>query len=884
MTSHPSRASRFAQVLGLWLLLGACKPAEELRAPSLARLTASGTRALAGQPLRFRCVADDPQGQALSYLFIRSDGTQLDEWTEPSRGGVEQEHAFEEFRFNHSVRCRAQNASGLVGPVSEPISLIIDPRPVTLTLAVEGEGTVRSTQEGIDCGARCDTVLLEGTRLALAAQPAPGWVFEGWSGSCGGTEPWTEFQVQVGATCTVRFIPNPQRFSLQVKIHGAGRVTSTPAGLSCDADCTATLPGGLMSMRAEPAVGWRFVRWAFSCMGSHEDPAITWVQLTRDGLECTAQFAPTVSLSEGWHLYSSGPTNAVWSPDGTRIAASLGYARTVAIWEASSGKLLRFLHPQPFRVLSVTWSPDGTQLATGDELGYVRFWNTGTGAPDATIYKGEGRLWSLAWSPDGERLASAGEEEWSLWDFYTRKSRYFSWLGVELLNQVQWSPDGKWLALEHSYGGTELFDVDGTQVGTVPGRGFIWSPRSDAYASASGYKIDIRQREDGMLLRTLDTRLPPDGNWITRLAWSADGRYLAAGAMTRFAVLDSATGATVGGPLDGQIRGLAFHPERPELLLNDGGRLSVLPAEGPTAARTLEPVETSPIDLAWSPDVRTLATVGQDGRVWLWSSAGQWLRTLSGSGKVTSVAWDPTSTWLAVGTAEGTVTRWNALDGAEAGAAWTLGQGVNKVAWSQDGLSVAAAGQRGRLAVWDTGSGEDRFSQDAHPGALLALAWSPDGKRLLTGGGERTASLWDAFTGERLWTSPDQGDAVSAVAWSPDGQLLATTGAPRSGQRGTGTVRLWDATTRAKLGTLPGNSYAPTGTVTSLSWHHLGDLLAGLRSDGFLEVWNIRSRTLMDAQGLPLRGGLSGVTWAPRGYTLATSTEAGLMTWRVNFQ
>jgi hypothetical protein len=49
-----------------------------------------------------------------------------------------------------------------------------------------GGGTVTSSTGGINCGAICSAVLLNGTPVALAATPHPGFAFAGFSGACTG--------------------------------------------------------------------------------------------------------------------------------------------------------------------------------------------------------------------------------------------------------------------------------------------------------------------------------------------------------------------------------------------------------------------------------------------------------------------------------------------------------------------------------------------------------------------------------------------------------------------------------------------------------------------------------------------------------------------------
>jgi hypothetical protein len=51
--------------------------------------------------------------------------------------------------------------------------------------------------------------------------------------------------------------------------HGAGKVTSTPAGIACGASCTTTFRGGTMiTLTARARTGSTFVRWAGACTGT----------------------------------------------------------------------------------------------------------------------------------------------------------------------------------------------------------------------------------------------------------------------------------------------------------------------------------------------------------------------------------------------------------------------------------------------------------------------------------------------------------------------------------------------------------------------------------------------------------------------------------------
>lgn len=71
------------------------------------------------------------------------------------------------------------------------VSVTVNPSPADvafpLTIATAGAGAVTSRPSGIACGSQCAASYAMGTPVTVAATPAPGWVFTGWSGSCKGT-------------------------------------------------------------------------------------------------------------------------------------------------------------------------------------------------------------------------------------------------------------------------------------------------------------------------------------------------------------------------------------------------------------------------------------------------------------------------------------------------------------------------------------------------------------------------------------------------------------------------------------------------------------------------------------------------------------------------
>jgi len=65
----------------------------------------------------------------------------------------------------------------------------------SVTVNMTGTGTVTSSPAGINCGSTCNVDFAQGTSVTLTADPADGWVFDGWSGACNGPDVICSFTV-----------------------------------------------------------------------------------------------------------------------------------------------------------------------------------------------------------------------------------------------------------------------------------------------------------------------------------------------------------------------------------------------------------------------------------------------------------------------------------------------------------------------------------------------------------------------------------------------------------------------------------------------------------------------------------------------------------------
>ncbi len=280
----------------------------------------------------------------------------------------------------------------------------------------------------------------------------------------------------------------------------------------------------------------------------------------------------------------------------------------------------------------------------------------------------------------------------------------------------------------------------------------------------------------------------PAADGVASLAFSPDGRLLAAAVGRQVVLYDAGTGklAATLGDHPGPVTSVRFTPDGGSLVAA-GGRPglfgSVVVWDVSKRHKRLDLAGHSDAILAAevAPGHKMLATAGYDKQVLIWDLVtGQVVRRLKDhSDSVHGLAFSPDGKTLASCAADRTVKLWDWATGRRT---VTLSESTGElyaVAFTPDGSHVLAAGVDRSIRMWRVeGHGEVarlERSAFAHDAPVLRLAVSADGKRLASSAEDRTVRIWelDALTPSSRDSIPAQADWVESLAFSPDGRRLA---------------------------------------------------------------------------------------------------------------
>lgn len=519
--------------------------------------------------------------------------------------------------------------------------------------------------------------------------------------------------------------------------------------------------------------GWiRSVDWS---------PDGRWIAAGTEDGGATVRHATTLAVVACLVGHDEPVHEVRWSPD-SRLVATVSHDRTLRVWDAATGRPVCAPAVHEAWVRSVSWSPDGQRLVTGAVDGRIRVWNR-DGHVDREFEGHEDWVDAVAWSPDGSLLASGSSDQTvRIWEAASGRTNRELHGHTDWVQAVAWSPDGQQLATVSRDRTARVWSLSHPSAEPLVLLGHTrwihdvrWSPGDGRLATASYdgtariWSLDsgsercvLRGHGD----RVISATVSPDGSTIATasadgsvllwdahtaqmlrtlsaatdafdVAWSPDGRHLAAVTRDLVCRIWDATSGACGGEFAG-------HQNWPEYV-------------------------------AWCPDGTRLVTGSNDHTAIIWNvHSGASERTLLGHGNwVRGVSWCPRGDRIATASYDRTARIWDAATGASIAVLSGHEDCLEDVDWAPDGNLLATASHDGTVRIWEPGGACVRILR-GHEDEVQSVAWSPDRRRLASGSSDGTARLWDAETGEEVAVVAVHDAVIDGVAWLPDGLELVT--------------------------------------------------------------------------------------------------------------
>jgi WD40 repeat protein len=197
---------------------------------------------------------------------------------------------------------------------------------------------------------------------------------------------------------------------------------------------------------------------------------------------------------------------------------------------------------------------------------------------------------------------------------------------------------------------------------------------------------------------------------------------------------------------------------------------------------------------------------------------------------------------------------------------------VQTVAFDRDGTTLATGGEDGTVRLWNAETADQCGQFNHDDGPVSALAFSPSATWLASGGHDRRVHLWHRDTGRERRLKGFRGCEVYALAFAPSGLRLPGDHAESlAWGRADGVVGVWS------LEAEEGSEVVRRGGtgVLTLAFAPDGRTLAVAGSSGFLQLWDIESRRLIQSIAHEDGPCCRSLAFSPNGRLLAAALIQG---------
>lgn len=235
--------------------------------------------------------------------------------------------------------------------------------------------------------------------------------------------------------------------------------------------------------------------------------------------------------------------------------------------------------------------------------------------------------------------------------------------------------------------------------------------------------------------------LEAGSDWVSRVAWSPNGRYLAASAGRKLSIWDCA----------------------------DSANTPVLVQRSPDQESTIA-------DIAWKPGVdNTLASCAYNGLTFWSPLSAEPVKRFDWKGSMLALSWSPDAKYIATGNQDSTVQFWIIATGKELHMSGYVAK-IRELAWDSRSRYLASGGSA-TIVVWDCSgkgpAGSKPYLLDYHSRLLTQLCYQPQGSLLASGCQEGLVAIWRPEKDQRPLATAHLGAHVTQLSWAASNKRLA---------------------------------------------------------------------------------------------------------------